>query len=186
LVVASWLPISVGNHYLRNFGNAEESVQHKITKRMVDHLPGDVIWDRDIKGFGVRKRASGAKYYVLKMRIGGRQRWITIGRHGSPWTPDTARREAQQLLGLRAAGRDPATERDRHKGAVTQTVTANAQASMLTVRRQVRPHSAQMVTNAVLLKTMSGRLPCKIHPGQRPSKSVAGFPEARIHLAKIP
>jgi integrase len=92
----------------------------KITKRTVDQLPaGDQAWDSEVKGFGVRCRASGAKYYLVKMRVGARQRWITIGRHGSPWTPDTARREALRLLGLRAAGKDPATEPDRQKGAVT-------------------------------------------------------------------
>ena len=91
----------------------------KVSKRTVDQLSAGVIWDRDVKGFGVRCRQSGAKHYVLKMRVGGRQRWITIGRHGSPWTPDTARREALRLLGLRAAGKDPALERDRQKGAAT-------------------------------------------------------------------
>jgi integrase len=91
----------------------------KITKRTVDQVTAGVIWDREIKGFGVRCRESGAKYYVLKMRVGGRQRWITIGRHGSPWTPDTARRHAQRLLGLKTTGQDPATDRDRQKGAVT-------------------------------------------------------------------
>jgi integrase len=95
----------------------------RITKRTVDQLsPGsnDVLqWDSEVKGFGVRCRPSGAKHYVLKMRVGGRQRWLTIGRHGSPWTPDTARREALRLLGLKAAGSDPATARDRQKGAIT-------------------------------------------------------------------
>jgi integrase len=91
----------------------------RITKRTVDQLQSGVMWDGEIKGFGVRCRASGAKYYVLKMRIDGRQRWITLGRHGSPWTPDTARRDALRLLGLRAAGKDPALERDRQKGAIT-------------------------------------------------------------------
>src|SRR5262245_35934553 len=96
---------------------------HKITKRTVDQLLPDscdvLMGDYELKGFGVRCRPSGAKHYVLKTRIGGRQRWLTIGRHGSPWTPDSARREALRLLGLRASGQDPATERDRHKGAVT-------------------------------------------------------------------
>jgi integrase len=96
---------------------------HRITKRTVDQLSpasNDVLrWDVEVKGFGVRCRPSGAKHYVLKMRVGGRQRWLTIGRHGSPWTPDTARREALRLLGLKAAGIDPATARDRQKGAVT-------------------------------------------------------------------
>jgi len=98
-------------------------MEAKITKRTVDQLSPrgkDVLlWDSEMKGFGLRCRPSGAKYYVLKMRVGGRQRWITIGRHGSPWTPDSARCEALRLLGLRAAGQDPAMDRDRQKGAPT-------------------------------------------------------------------
>jgi integrase len=97
----------------------------KITKRAVDQLPPGsrdvILWDREVRGFGVRCRPSGAKHYVLKMRVGGRQRWLTIGRHGSPWTPDNARREALRLLGLKASGHDPASERDRQKGAITIT-----------------------------------------------------------------
>jgi hypothetical protein len=96
----------------------------KITKRSVDQLSANgsvatLLWDAEVKGFGVRCRPSGAKRYVLKVRIGGRQRWLTICRHGSPWTPDSARREALRLLGLKAAGTDPATARDRQKRAAT-------------------------------------------------------------------
>ncbi|MBW9062021.1 tyrosine-type recombinase/integrase [Rhizobium herbae] len=94
----------------------------KITKRVVDQLmPGETVWDSEVKGFGVRCRASGAKYYGLKTRIGGRQRWITIGRHGSPCTADSARAEALRLLGQKAAGKDPASERDHRKHAVNVT-----------------------------------------------------------------
>ena len=110
----------------------------KITKRTVDSLspgPSDMlIWDAEVKGFGVRCRPSGSKHYFLKTRIGGRQRWLKIGRHGSPWTPDTARREALRLLGLKASGQDPATERDRQKGTVTITELAD---------RFLREHVAQ-------------------------------------------
>jgi integrase len=95
----------------------------KITKQTVDQLSpgsrGRTLWDREVRGFGVRCRPSGAKHYVLKMRVVGRQRWLTIGRHGSPWTPDSARREALRLLGLKAAGQDPASERDYQKGVIT-------------------------------------------------------------------
>jgi integrase len=45
---------------------------------------------------------------VLKYRAGGRQRWATIGTHGSPWTPETARREAKRLLSRIAEGKHPA------------------------------------------------------------------------------
>nr|WP_223215719.1 site-specific integrase [Rhizobium herbae] len=98
------------------------NVLQKITKRVVDQLmPGETVWDSEVKGFGVRCRASGAKYYGLKTRIGGRQRWITIGRHGSPCTADSARAEALRLLGQKAAGKDPASERDHRKHAVNVT-----------------------------------------------------------------
>ena len=124
----------------------------KITKSVVDEQTSSsrdqLIWDREIKGFGIRYRSSGAKHYVLKMRVGGRQRWITIGRHGSPWTPDTARREALRLLGLRAAGHDPATERDRQKGAIT---IAELGARFLTeyVPQHCKPRTAEEYQRAV-------------------------------------
>jgi len=35
------------------------------------------------------------------------QRQISIGRHGSPWTVDQARREAQKILGVIVGGSDP-------------------------------------------------------------------------------
>ena len=124
----------------------------KITKSVVDEQTSSsrdqLIWDREIKGFAIRCRSSGAKHYVLKMRVGGRQRWITIGRHGSPWTPDTARREALRLLGLRAAGHDPATERDRQKGAIT---IAELGARFLTeyVPQHCKPRTAEEYQRAV-------------------------------------
>ena len=61
----------------------------------------EFLWDPELKGFGVKAEASGAKSYVLQYRLGGRGskvRRYTIGRHGSPWTPATARTEAERLL----------------------------------------------------------------------------------------
>jgi integrase len=92
----------------------------KITKRAVDSLEAPatgeaVIWDFEVKGFGVRARSGGTKSYVLHYRAGsGRNavlRKLTIGKHGSPWTPDAARGEAKRLLGLVESGSDPATDR---------------------------------------------------------------------------
>jgi Arm DNA-binding domain len=130
-LVASWVivPILFGSCHvvamapLATSRGKGDPVNRKITKRGVDHLSaGDrdvLVWDTEVVGFGIRCRPSGAKHYVLKMRAGGRQRWITIGRHGSPWTPDAARAEAMRLLGLKAGGQDPATERDRQRGVIT-------------------------------------------------------------------
>jgi integrase len=76
------------------------------------------MWDTDLTGFGVRCRVSGARYYFLKYRAKGRQRWVTIGRHGTPWTPHTARQEGRRLLGEVAAGHDPAAVRDSDKASL--------------------------------------------------------------------
>ena len=100
----------------------------KITKRTVDSLIVNhgaeiVLWDNEIKGFGVRARSGGTKTYILHYRAGagrsGQLRKLTIGRHGSPWTPQTARTEAKQLQGLVAAGQDPAQTRTAERQAVT-------------------------------------------------------------------
>src|SRR5262249_54499256 len=65
--------------------------------------------------FGLRVSPGGTKAYVLFYRAGrGRnapQHRITIGRHGSPWTVELARREAKRLLGAIASGDDPAEAR---------------------------------------------------------------------------
>jgi integrase len=92
----------------------------KITKRAVDALvPKNgaevVLWDQEVRGFGIRARVGGAKTYILHYRAGtGRGaplRKLTIGKHGSPWTPDMARTEAKRLLGVIASGGDPAEHR---------------------------------------------------------------------------
>lgn len=89
----------------------------RITKRMVDAaMPEDAIrfvWDADVKGFALRVTPNGVKSYVLQYRTGsGRSRRYTIGKHGSPWTPETARREAERLLRLVAAGEDPQASKE--------------------------------------------------------------------------
>jgi hypothetical protein len=57
--------------------------------------PGQTIWDSKVRGFGARRqKGSGVSYILVYRTKEGRQRWHTIGRHGSPWTPDLARKEA--------------------------------------------------------------------------------------------
>lgn len=71
----------------------------KITLAAVEALgPGETLWDETVKGFGVRRQRHAA-VYVLKHRRQGTQRFVTIGKHGGPWTPATARDEARRLIG---------------------------------------------------------------------------------------
>lgn len=92
----------------------------KLTKRRVDAAkPGTTVWDGELPGFGLRVSKGGARSYVLKYRRGAAQRWLTIGRHGAPWTPDQARKEARKLLGKIEEGKDPAAERSEDRKAET-------------------------------------------------------------------
>jgi integrase len=52
-------------------------------------------------------------------RANDRKRRYTIGRHGSPWTPDTARAEAVRLLGEIVKGVDPAADKRHSREAMT-------------------------------------------------------------------
>lgn len=91
-----------------------------VTKRAVDALvPGTFLWDRELRGFGVKATATGTTVYVLQYRIGRRVRRYTLGRHGSPWTPDLARKEARRLLALVASGIDPAAAKQAGRTAPT-------------------------------------------------------------------
>jgi integrase len=82
--------------------------------------PNTELWDSKVAGFGARRQRSKAVAYVLLYRTPeGRQRRLTIGRHGAPWTPDTARTEAKRLLGLVAGGQDPEADKQAKREAKT-------------------------------------------------------------------
>jgi integrase len=102
-------------------------MQAKITKRVVDTAQKQsatyLIRDSEVKGFVLVVTQAGAKSYAIDYRAGsGRgapKRRLTIGKHGSPWTPEMARIEAKRLLAEVAAGRDPATTRQQERNALT-------------------------------------------------------------------
>src|SRR6266568_3373591 len=82
--------------------------------------PGEIVRDAGVPGFGARRQKGPAVTYVLFYRTAeGRQRWNTIGRHGAPWTPETAREKARELLGEVVKGADPAFEKMAARNAKT-------------------------------------------------------------------
>ncbi len=88
---------------------------NRLTKRIVEGLQeGEIAWDSELKGFGARRRVKSITYFVKYRTAGGRtgrQRWYVIGKHGSPWTPDTARIEAKKVLHEASTPDDPASKR---------------------------------------------------------------------------
>ena len=87
----------------------------KLTKRSVEIIEPHqtqelLIWDRELKGFGVRVFPTSRKTYFVQYRNeGGATRRKKIGVHGSI-TAEQAREEAKKLLGGIAKGEDPSKE----------------------------------------------------------------------------
>lgn len=64
--------------------------------------PQSTIFDGgtgSVPGFGARRRAGPmVSYFIMYRTQDDRQRRFTIGTHGAPWTPETARTKGQQVL----------------------------------------------------------------------------------------
>jgi integrase len=83
------------------------SARKRIGLAVIDAMPSNsFVWDTDLKGFCARRQRNGVSY-LLKMRLNGRIRWFTIGRHGQPWNPQTARERAHEIRGNPSAADKP-------------------------------------------------------------------------------
>ena len=81
----------------------------RITKRAVDALTARereyMLWDHDIKGFGVRVHPTGRKVCLVKYRHQGRVVKKTIGPHDAI-PPAAARARAAEIITAAKTGRD--------------------------------------------------------------------------------
>ena len=87
------------------------------------------LWDTELKGFFVRVYPSGRRVYAVKYRMGRMQRIFTIGLHGSPWNPETARTRAEDAFESVRHGQDPAIEKREAREALTVSALIDAYVS---------------------------------------------------------
>jgi integrase len=118
--------------------------------------PNGEIWDGGtggVAGFGARRQRGDAISYVVVYRTAeGRLRRYTLGRHGAPWTVETARKEAKAILGRVAKGDDPAAEKREKRQAATvaelcDLYLADAEAGRLLTRRGVAKKPSTLATD---------------------------------------
>jgi integrase len=85
-------------------------------------IKGEIFWDSEIPGFGLKVTPSGHKTYIFKYRVaggrGGQQRKPTIGTHG-PMTCQQARDMARKWFASVKTGGDPSGERKAIRDAIT-------------------------------------------------------------------
>jgi len=99
-------------------------MSQKITKRFVESItPVDgkelLLWDSEVKGFGVRVFPTGRRTYFVQYRNqAARTRRQKIGQHGII-TADQAREEAKKILGDVCKGDDPSAMRKNRKNMQT-------------------------------------------------------------------
>jgi hypothetical protein len=117
----------------------------KISKRVVDaadrptNSDRTFVWDSEVKGFGLMVTARGAKSYVVQYRTPeGRSRRITIGRHGSPWTPEDARQKAIDMLRNAHHGFDPLEAKAEARAALTVAELADLYLSEGAAEKPIR------------------------------------------------
>lgn len=88
----------------------------KLDRRSAVTLPGpedgrfDVVhWDIDLAGFGLRILKSGARSWVVRYRLGKRQRVVTLGKINA-LSPAQARAKAGEILAKARLGQDSQAE----------------------------------------------------------------------------
>lgn len=136
-----------------------------------------------LPGFGVRRRAGpGASYFIMFRTREARQRRFTIGTHGAPWTPETARAKAKAILAEAAGGADPAAAKREAREAPTikelcESYMRAAKAGRLPTRRGGSKKASTLATD-------QSRIDAHILPllGSRKARSVtAADLEAFMH-----
>ena len=139
-------------------------MSQKLTKRFVESIkPHDkdelLIWDSELKGFGVRIFPTGRRTYFVQYRNQFRStRRKKIGVHGII-TVDQAREEAKKLLGDVAKGEDPSQDFQKAKLKPSFEDLASEYMEMH-AKSNKRPKSFredEKMLNNILLKRLGGK-----------------------------
>ena len=93
-----------------------------LTERSIrDAKPGRssrVIWDKQVRGFGLKVTPAGSKSYLVNYRMDGRMHRVVIGRPAEMSLKDARERAGDMLAAVRG-GSDPVTERKAKRAAPT-------------------------------------------------------------------
>ena len=133
--------------------------QRVVSGAEVDRERDTFYWDYELSGFGLRVSRRGVKSYVVQYKgRDGRDRRLTLGKHGSALTLEQARKlAAKRLLEVRN-DRDPAEERRVFAAAptvrdlATRFLAEHAAKKSVSLRR-----NSEMLFRLYLLPALGGR-----------------------------
>jgi hypothetical protein len=126
----------------------------KLTKRIIDATrPGKlryVIWDEELKGFGIRIEKTGVISFIVRYRPGGGRRaplgQMALGRFGV-LTVDQARLKAKGILGQVAEGDDPVRNRTKARDEMTVAELCDLYFSEGSGKKKLQPLSPIMAAS---------------------------------------
>jgi integrase len=153
----------------------------KLTKRTVDAINADdcplIIYDADLKGFGLRAAKGGTKSWFVEYRPGARGRGVAkrrmvLGSVGT-LTPDEARTAAREILAAVALGGDPAAVRSRARKTPTfrefaerylaeEAISKLKPRTLVNYRIYLRKHAAPVIGSIKLDMVMPSDI-AKLH-----------------------
>lgn len=142
---------------------------NKLTDKLVRSIPAPsssnrVTYDAEVKGFGFRITAKGARAFVLNYRVGGRERRYTIGNYPD-WSVAAAREEAKRLKRFVDKGYDPMGERHTYRAAPTIAELAKRYLEEHAVRKVPRAQKDDRAMLEKIVLAAIGRL--KVHEVRR-------------------
>jgi integrase len=143
----------------------------------------EVLWDSEIRGFGLRLLPSGKKTWVLRYRHAGRQRLVDLGNWGT-FTLDEARQRARRALIQVEDGNDPFLKRE-----ATKTLAAIAPDFLAACRQRVdaleirASTAAKYAENFAALTEVLGDRPLDEIDGRATRRAFAEITKARGRFA---
>src|SRR5690554_3680881 len=88
----------------------EKLTASSVARLLKARKPG-IVFDSEVRGFGLRITPAGTAAYIFDYRLLGRQRRYTIGQTDA-WAVADARKEAQKLRQRVDTGDDPMEARE--------------------------------------------------------------------------
>jgi integrase len=125
----------------------------KLTDDFVSKLkvpPGKrdvLVFDTEVRGFGVRKFKSGKTYFLVKYNVGGKQRRQSLKGEWAPGTVSKMRAFAVEVKARASLGQDLVAERKAAKVQAIATTLGTLVPQYLRAREsELRPNSMRQVT----------------------------------------
>lgn len=99
-----------------------------------------ILFDDEVRGFGLRVRAGGSRTWVVQYKIGNKQRRMTLGSVALP-DPAKARDRARDLLAAVRLGQDPASAKIEARAKAADTFGAAVKSFLVRQEKRLQPRT---------------------------------------------